>query len=133
MSTIAEGLTAFGAKGDENQVVAKHLADTESIDTLRDLINRLGSDNFTLDQPGSTSAPVHGVDVRSNYLFDYTIPHVEKADAILLVDTNFRHEAAVLNSWIRKSWIHTGLEVDLIGERTDTTYGYEYYVIVRRH
>ena len=33
---------------------------------------------------------------------------------------------AVLNSHIRKSWIHTGLEVGLIGERVDTTYGYDY-------
>jgi hypothetical protein len=32
----------------------------------------------------------------------------------------------VLNSRIRKSWIHTGLEVGLIGERVDTTYGYDY-------
>ena len=32
----------------------------------------------------------------------------------------------MLNSRIRKSWIHTGLEVGLIGERVDTTYGYDY-------
>ena len=45
-----------------------------------------------------------------------------KADAILLVGTN---EAAVLNSRIRKSWLHTGLEVGLIGERADTAYGWQ--------
>ena len=126
LATIAEGLAASGAQGDEIQAVAGHLADTESLVALKDLINRLGSDNLTLDHPGGTSAPVHGVDVRSNYLFNCTIPGVEKADAILLVGTNPRHEAAVLNSRIRKSWLHTGLEVGLIGERTDTTYGYEY-------
>ena len=93
---------------------------------LKDLMNRLGSDNLTLDQPGGTSAPVHGVDVRSNYLLNCTIPGVETADAILLVGTNPRHEAAVLNSRIRKSWLHTGLEIGLIGERADTAYGYEY-------
>ena len=65
------------------------------------------------------------MDVRSNCLFNCTIPGVEKADVILLIGTNPRHEA-VLNSRIRKRWLHTGLEVGFIGERTDTTYGYEY-------
>ncbi|TFK32160.1 NADH-ubiquinone oxidoreductase [Crucibulum laeve] len=126
LKTIADGLATSGAKGDEIQAVAGHLADTEALVALKDLVNRLGSDNLALDQPGGTSAPIHGVDVRSNYLFNSTIPGVEEADAILLVGTNPRHEAAVLNSRIRKSWLHTGLEVGMIGERADTAYGYDY-------
>ncbi|KII91867.1 hypothetical protein PLICRDRAFT_157289 [Plicaturopsis crispa FD-325 SS-3] len=126
LDAIAAGLAASGAKADEIQAVAGHLADTESLVALKDLVNRLGSDNLTLDQVGGNAAPIHGVDVRSNYLFNSTIPGVEEADAILLVGTNPRHEAAVLNSRIRKSWLHTGLEVGLIGERADTAYGYEY-------
>ncbi|KAJ3510326.1 hypothetical protein NLJ89_g4741 [Agrocybe chaxingu] len=93
---------------------------------LKDFVNRLGSDNLCLDQPGGSEPPAHGVDVRSNYLFNSTIPGVERADAILLVGTNPRHEAAVLNSRIRKSWLHSGLEVGYIGDRADTTYGYDY-------
>ncbi|KAL1672399.1 hypothetical protein EV122DRAFT_283990 [Schizophyllum commune] len=52
-----------------------------------------------------------------------TIPGVEEADVILLVGTNPRHEAAVLNSRIRKSWLHTPLEVGLVGERVELSYG----------
>ncbi|KAF5372588.1 hypothetical protein D9758_005166 [Tetrapyrgos nigripes] len=126
MAAIADGLAASGAKDDEIQAIAGHLADTESLVALKDLVNRLGSDNLALDQAGGSSAPVHGVDIRSNYLFNCTIPGIEEADAILLVGTNPRHEAAVLNSRIRKSWLHTGLEVGLIGERVDTAYGYDY-------
>jgi NADH dehydrogenase (ubiquinone) Fe-S protein 1 len=126
MAAIANGLGSSGAKGDEIQAVAGHLADTESLVALKDLVNRLGSDNLALDQVGGHAQPVHGVDVRSNYLFNSTIPGVEDADVILLVGTNPRHEAAVLNSRIRKSWLHTGLEVGYIGERADTTYGYDY-------
>ncbi|KAL0059448.1 ndufs1 NADH-ubiquinone oxidoreductase subunit [Marasmius tenuissimus] len=126
LEAVANGLERSGAKDNEIQAVAGHLADTESLVVLKDLVNRLGSDNLALDQVGGTSAPVHGVDVRSNYLFNATIPGVEEADAILLVGTNPRHEAAVLNSRIRKSWLHTPLEVGLIGERADTTYGYDY-------
>ena len=126
MSAIVEGLAGSGAKGNEIQAVAGHLADTEALVALKDFINKLGSDNLTLDQVGGDQVPVHGVDVRSNYLFNATIPGVEDADAILIVGTNPRHEAAVLNSRIRKSWLHTGLEVGYIGERADTTYGYDY-------
>ncbi|KAI0312436.1 NADH-ubiquinone oxidoreductase [Amylostereum chailletii] len=126
LTSIAEGLKRTGANGDEIQAVAGHLADTESLVALKDLVNRLGSDNTALDQVGGYAPPVAGVDARSNYLFNSTIPGVEEADAILLVGTNPRHEAAVLNSRIRKSWLHTGLEVGLIGERVDTAYGYDY-------
>jgi NADH dehydrogenase (ubiquinone) Fe-S protein 1 len=123
---VFAGLVKSGAKGDEIQAVAGHFADTESLVALKDLVNRLGSDNTTLDQASGSAPPIAGIDVRSNYLFNTTIPGVEQADVILLVGTNPRHEAAVLNSRIRKSWIHTGLEVGLIGERVDTTYGYDY-------
>ncbi|KAI9428631.1 Ndufs1, NADH-ubiquinone oxidoreductase 75kD subunit (775) [Lactarius indigo] len=126
LAAIAAGLAKSGAKGDEIQAVAGHLADTESLVAVKDLLNKLGSDNTTLDQPGGNAPPVAGIDVRSNYLFNATIPGVEQADVILLVGTNPRHEAAVLNSRIRKSWLHTGLEVGLIGERVDTAYGYDY-------
>lgn len=126
LSTIADGLARSGAQDDEIQAMAGHLADTEAMVALKDLINRLGSDNLALDCVGGTAAPVHGVDIRSNYLFNSTIAGVEQADAILLVGSNPRHEAAVLNSRIRKSWLHTSLEVGLIGERVDTAYGYEY-------
>ena len=40
---------ACGASGDEIQGVAGHLADTETMVTLKDFINRLGSDNLSLD------------------------------------------------------------------------------------
>nr|VWP02405.1 N/A [Ganoderma boninense] len=126
LTAIAEGLKKTGAKGDEIKAIAGDFADTESLVALKDFINRLGSDNTALDGVNGHAAPVHAVDVRSNYLFNSTIPGVEQADAILLVGTNPRHEAAVLNSRIRKSWLHTTLEVGLIGERVDTTYGYEY-------
>jgi NADH dehydrogenase (ubiquinone) Fe-S protein 1 len=126
LTAIADGLARSGAQNNEIQAVAGHLADTESLVALKDLINKLGSDNLTLDHPGGNTLPAHGVDVRSNYLFNCTIPGIEAADAILLVGTNPRHEAAVLNSRIRKSWLHSELEVGFIGDRVDTTYGYDY-------
>ena len=126
LCVLMMGRDKSGAKDNEIQAVAGHFADTESLVVLKDLVNKLGSDNLALDQVNGSSAPIHGVDVRSNYLFNSTIPGVEEADVILLVGTNPRHEAAVLNSRIRKSWLHTSLEVGLIGEEVDTTYSYDY-------
>ncbi|KAH7106813.1 NADH-quinone oxidoreductase [Auriculariales sp. MPI-PUGE-AT-0066] len=126
LSAISEGLAASGAKGDEIKAIAGALADTESLVALKDLINRLGSDNTALDIVNGDSPPAHGVDLRTSYLFNSTIPGVDKADAILLVGTNPRHEAAVLNSRIRRSWLNTDLEVALIGEEMDAVYRYEH-------
>ncbi|CAK5279401.1 unnamed protein product [Mycena citricolor] len=128
LAAIAEGLKRTGAQGNEIKAVAGHFADTESLVVLKDVMNRLGSDNLASDLSGKSgdSSPVHGVDIRSNYSFNSTIPGVEQADAILLVGTNPRHEAAVLNSRIRKSWLHSELVVGLIGADADTTYGHEH-------
>jgi NADH dehydrogenase (ubiquinone) Fe-S protein 1 len=124
LAAIKDGLARVGATGNEIKAVAGHLADTESLVALKDLVNRLGSDNLALDQTRGDQPPAHGVDVRSNYLFNSTIPGLEEADVILLIGTNPRHEAAVLNSRIRKRWLHSPLEVGLVGEAADLTYGY---------
>ncbi|KDQ06276.1 hypothetical protein BOTBODRAFT_71025 [Botryobasidium botryosum FD-172 SS1] len=126
LEAISKGLAASGAKGDEIKAVAGHLADTESLVALKDLVNKLGSDNLALDHANGNSAPAHGVDVRANYAFNSTIPGIEEADVILLVGTNPRHEAAVLNSRIRKRWLFSQIEVGLIGEAADTNYGYDH-------
>lgn len=126
LAAVSEGLVASGAKGDEIKAVAGHLADTESMVALKDLVNRLGSDNLALDQSNGDVVPAHGVDVRSNYLFNSTIPGVDEADAILLIGTNPRHEAAVLNSRIRRSYLRSNVQIGLIGEAADMTYEYEH-------
>lgn len=42
-------------------------------------------------------------DLRSNYLFNGTIAGIEQADFVLLIGTNPRYEAPVLNARIRKA------------------------------
>ncbi|QRW13288.1 NADH-ubiquinone oxidoreductase 78 kDa subunit [Ceratobasidium sp. AG-Ba] len=125
LNTIADGLKSSGASADEIQGVAGSLADTEALVALKDLVNRLGSDNLVIDSttPG-TNTP--NVDIRSNYLFNSTIQGLSEADAILLVGTNPRHEAAVMNSRIRKRWLHAQVEVGLVGEQVDLSYRHEH-------
>ena len=44
-------------------------------------------------------------DLRSNYLFNGTIAGIEQADLVILIGTNPRYEAPVLNARIRKSYV----------------------------
>lgn len=125
LETINHGLAKSGAKGDEIKAIAGHLADTESLVALKDFVNRLGSENTTLDVTNPDAPIASGVDVRSNYLFNTGIPNVEEADAILLIGTNPRHEAAIINTRFRKMWLRNGANFGVIGEDFPSTFEYE--------
>lgn len=122
---ISEKFKQMQPKGDEIKFVAGHLVETETLVAAKDLANRLGSENLALDQPQGSEPVAHGIDVRSNYAFNSKIVGVEEADAILLVGTNPRHEAALLNARIRKQWLRSDLEVGLVGEDFTSTFEYE--------
>ena len=64
-------------------------------------MTRLCVANLDCRQDGSAIDPEWG---RAGYLFNATIAGIETADALLLVGTNPRREAAVLNARIRKRW-----------------------------
>ena len=126
-------LTEIGAayqrltpKENEFKAIAGHLTEVESLVAMKDLANKLGSDNLVLDQPQSARPLAHGVDVRANYLFNSKIWGVEETDLILLVATNPRHEAAGLNARIRKQWLRSDLEIGLVGETFDSTFEMEH-------
>ncbi|KAG9101658.1 hypothetical protein FS749_004858 [Ceratobasidium sp. UAMH 11750] len=125
LTTIADGLKSSGASAGEIQGVAGALADTEVLVALKDLLNRLGSDNLVMDSTLQGAASP-SVDVRSNYLFNSMIQGLSEVDALLLVGTNPRHEAAVMGSGIRKRWLHAQVEVGLIGEQADLSYRHEW-------
>lgn len=123
---IGAAFQKISPKENEFKAIAGHLVDTESLVALKDLVNRLGSDNLALDQPQGSQPIAHGIDVRSNYLFNSKIYGVEEADAILLVGTNPRHEAAGLNARIRKQWLRSDLQVGLLGEPFESTFEYDH-------
>lgn len=121
--TIAAAYGKVQPRGDEFKAVAGALADAEAMVALKDLANRLGSENTTTDVAQAVGA--HGVDVRSNFLFNSTIDGIEDADQILLVGTNPRHEAAVLNARIRKVWLRSPLEIAHVGQAFESTFDME--------
>jgi NADH-quinone oxidoreductase subunit G len=99
------------------------LAAVEEIFALKDLMTRLGVVNLDCRQDGAALDPKWG---RATYLFNATIAGIEKADAVLIVGSNPRREAAVLNSRIRKRWRMGRVPIGVIGQRTDLTYAYDY-------
>jgi NADH dehydrogenase (ubiquinone) Fe-S protein 1 len=121
---IGNAYKRIAPKSNEFKAVAGHLVETETLVAMKDLANRLGSDNLALDQPGGSEPIAHGIDVRSNYSFNSKIYGVEDADVILLIGTNPRHEAAVLNARIRKQWLRSDLEIGLVGQDFESTFEY---------
>jgi NADH-quinone oxidoreductase subunit G len=60
---------------------------------------------------------------RGNYLFNTGIANIERADAILLVGTFPRHEAAMVNARIRKAYsANNRLKIAVIGANNDFNY-----------
>ncbi|KAL1997827.1 hypothetical protein VTN02DRAFT_668 [Thermoascus thermophilus] len=126
LTEIASTYHKLQPNANEFKAIAGHLVEAESLVAMKDLANKLGSDNLALDQPGGSFPIAHGIDVRSNYLFNSKIYGIEEADTLLLVGTNPRHEAAVLNARIRKQWLRSDLEIALVGEPFESTFEFEH-------
>jgi NADH-quinone oxidoreductase subunit G len=102
--------------------IAGDLAAVEEMFALKDLLAQFGSSNLAV-QGGDAFNPAAG---RGGYIFNPTIAGIEQADALLIVGSNPRKEAAVLNARIRKRWRAGQLKVGLIGAKADLTYDYDY-------
>jgi len=103
-------------------VIAGDLQDTESLKATLDLFRSLGVASTDCRQDGMAL----GAGPRESWLFNSTIAGIEDADAVLLVGTNPRLEAPVLNARLRKRWLAGALRVGVIGEAADLTYDYEH-------
>ena len=61
---------------------------------------------------------------RGNYTFNSSIKGIEESDLILLIGTNPRHEATILNARIRKTFAQKNVPIYSIGNPGDLTYDY---------
>ena len=114
-----------GLDGKRLGAIAGDLAACEEMFALKLLAERLGSPNIDCRQDGAKLDPTLG---RATYVFNSTIEGIDRADAFLLVGTNPRHEAPVLNARILKRIRQSQARppVGLIGEEADLTYAYDY-------
>ena len=119
----ALALVAEKLKGDPQEIaaIAGDLCDAESMKALMDLMNNLGVKNIDCRQDGSKLGGA-----RQSYLFNSTIDGIESADAVLIIGSNPRLEAPLVNTRLRKAWIAGGMDIGVIGEADDFTYEYEH-------
>jgi len=100
--------------------IAGDQCDAESMVALKDLMAALGSPNIDCRQDG---ARLDGP--RGSYIFNAGVRGIDQADAILLIGTNPRLEAPVLNARIRKRYLHGHCAIGSIGPVADLTYPVE--------
>ncbi|NNU81838.1 NADH-quinone oxidoreductase subunit G [Halovulum dunhuangense] len=119
-ATWAEAFRAIvdGIDGKTVAAVAGDLAATEAIFALRELIG--GAGGKLECRTDEAKLPIGN---RGAYAGTARIEDIDSARRILLVGTNPRLEAPVLNARIRKAWL-AGADVALVGEGVDLTYDY---------
>lgn len=111
-------------QGNEVAAIAGGMADAETLVSLKDLLNRLDSENLCTEEIFPMSGA--GTDLRSNYLLNSRIAGIEECDLLLLVGTNPRYEAPLFNARIRKSWLHNELRVAMVGHNVDLSFTYDH-------
>ena len=105
------------AKPDAMAAIAGNQIDAEAMFAMQTLLGKLNVANLDCRQDG---AKIGGA--RAGYLFNSTIAGIDDADAILIVGSNPRVEAAVLNARIRRNWLSTSLPIGVVGPESDLTY-----------
>ncbi|MDB5657818.1 MAG: NADH-quinone oxidoreductase subunit [Cypionkella sp.] len=116
----ALAMAAAAVKGKKIAGLVGDLVPVEAAYSLKLLIESLG---------GKVESRTDGARLpmgnRSGYVGNATIEDIDTAKTILLIGTNPRLEAPVLNARIRKAWL-AGANVGLIGEAADLTYDYKH-------
>ncbi len=111
-----------GLDGSRIGAVAGNLADAESMLALKELFSALGSENLDCRQDGAAT----DVSRRDFYTFNTSIAGIEDADALLLIGSNPRHEAPLINARIRKRTQAGKFPVGAIGPAAELTYPVEW-------
>jgi len=113
---IVERLNSIA--GDQIAAIVGDMVDAEAMVALKDLMTALGSPHIDCRQDGAKSEN----EPRCSYLFNTTISGIERADFCLLIGTNPRWEAPLINARIRKNYLYSGLPVALVGSSHDLGY-----------
>jgi NADH-quinone oxidoreductase subunit G len=122
-ATWQEAFALIGSRlkdvaGNRIAAIVGDLADTEAMFALKELMTALGSTNIDCRQDGAALDPSN----RVGYLFNTTIAGIEKSDACVLIGTNPRYEAAIINARLRKRWLQGGFRVGAFGPALDLTF-----------
>jgi NADH-quinone oxidoreductase subunit G len=117
--TEAFGMIAGALEGDKASIaaVAGDLLDAETMFAAKALVNACGSQLTEARQTGMT----YDVSNLAAVNFNSTFAGIETADAILIIGSNIRWEAALLNVRLRKA-VKAGAKVYVVGPEWETTF-----------
>ncbi|AZY94532.1 MULTISPECIES: NADH-quinone oxidoreductase subunit NuoG [Paracoccus] len=121
-ATWPEALTAAARamQGGKVAGLVGDLASVEAAFSLKTLVEGLG---------GSVECRTDGARLpagnRSGYVGNAVIEDIDNAMSILLIGTNPRDEAAVLNARLRRAWAR-GAQVTVVGPAVDLTFDYDH-------
>ncbi len=104
--------------------IAGHLGDVVNLENalaFKKLFKYLNSDNLEFREKKFYLNP----EEKMNYIFNSSIKGIEDSDLILLIGTNPRHEATMLNARIRKTFSQKKIPIYSIGNPGDLTYDYK--------
>ena len=120
ISKVVEKLKIFNSK--EVAGFAGSLLDLESMYVFKEFFNKtLKSNNLEFRHNDMYLNPKE----RINYIFNSKINGIEESDLVLLIGTNPRYEATILNARIRKSFLKNKIKIYSVGNPGDITYPYE--------
>ena len=118
--TEALAAVAAAMKGKKVAGLVGDLAPVEAVFSLKQMIEGLGG--HVECRTDGARLPIGN---RSGYVGTGSIEDIDSAKTILLIGTNPRLEAPVLNARIRKAWVN-GATVGLIGQAADLSYDYKH-------
>ena len=120
----AINLIANRIQSTKAEEIAGHLGDMVNIENalaFKKLFNILKSDNLEFREKKFYINSTEKI----NYIFNSSIKGIEDSDLILLIGTNPRHEATILNARIRKTSVQKNVPIYSIGNPGDLTYDYK--------
>ncbi len=107
----------------ENTIaISGKFTDVETLFSTKNFLNSIGSNFYECRFDNSQFLEGQ----RSSYILNSSIKEIENADSILLVGSNPRWEASVLNARIRKAYIQNNCKIGLIGNKLNLNYEYEH-------
>lgn len=132
--TLAEYFVRASSNPNNIECIVGPMVDLETMVAVKDLLNSLNCDNLYVHYDSDTdpaAVPTQtDLDFRSNYLFNSSIAGLETDDIdyLLIVGSNPRFEAPLLNARIRKAWRNHAIDrVAVIGPKDmDLMYEYEH-------
>jgi NADH-quinone oxidoreductase subunit G len=103
--------------------IAGHVGDMASIETIfsfKNLLKKIGTSNFDFREKKIYIDPTD----KMNYIFNSSIQSIEESDLIILIGTNPRQEATIVNARIRKAFVKNKIPIYSISNPGDLTYDY---------